>query len=129
MSRIPGLLAQAEVDEVVTGWRAMTGATREAIIVCGALTVVTLLVLVWAIFIRKRRRRHHSHHHWHHPHRGADESAETEPAQTTAADPALAPKRRKWRHRRREHRGRNPTLAETGGLPPIRKEEGSGPAP
>jgi hypothetical protein len=31
------------------------------------------------------------------------------------------PHRRKWRRRRRDHRPRNPTLAETGGLPPIRQ--------
>jgi hypothetical protein len=29
----------------------------------------------------------------------------------------------KLRHRRREHRPRNPTLAETGGLPPVRSDE------
>ena len=35
-----------------------------------------------------------------------------------------------WQHRhhRRQHRPRNPTLAETGGLPPIRKD-GSSPPP
>jgi hypothetical protein len=38
-------------------------------------------------------------------------------------DPAFAmPHRRKLRRRRRDHRPRNPTLAETGGLPPIRPD-------
>jgi hypothetical protein len=32
------------------------------------------------------------------------------------------PDRRKHRRRRRAHRPRNPTLAETGGLPPIKTE-------
>ena len=38
------------------------------------------------------------------------------------AEPGSA-RRRKFRKRRREHRGRNPTLAETGGLPPVRDQE------
>jgi hypothetical protein len=40
-------------------------------------------------------------------------------------------KRAHKRHRRRrhEHRPRNPTLAETGGLPPIRTEKPPGASP
>ena len=33
------------------------------------------------------------------------------------------------RRRRREHRPRNPTLAETGGLPPIRADKPPGDSP
>jgi hypothetical protein len=33
------------------------------------------------------------------------------------------PRKRKHRHHHRKHRALNPTLSQTGGLPPVRKEE------
>ena len=39
------------------------------------------------------------------------------------------PPETRHRRRRREHRSRNPTLAETGGLPPIRGEKPPGDSP
>jgi hypothetical protein len=78
-----------------------------------------LLALTWAVFLRKRRRRRHEHHHA--PHHS---STPAEVAETPAKEDAPAPpeKRRHRRHSRHRHRPRNPTLAETGGLPPIRPE-------
>lgn len=93
-----------------------------------AIAAVTLGAVVWAAFIRRRRRRHHhSHHHRQVP--------QTPPAPA----PAPQPRHRGWfflgRHkpRRRKLRRRpNPTLAETGGLPPLRPpapEESPSPRP
>lgn len=113
-----------ESQDVMMSWKKMEPGTREALIVSGSLLVVIFLTLVWAMFIRKpgRRRHHRHHHHSGHP-------APT-PAQTLTggdSDPAGATlRRRRWRRRRREHRPRNPTLSETGGLPPFRSE---GPTP
>ncbi len=114
-------LADADTDVIVGSWRFMDPYARGGFIVIGAIGCVTLLILFWAMFFRKngRRRRHHSHHHRH----------EQEPAPVAA--PAVAnnldapppPERHhRRRHRRHRHRSRNPTLAETGGLPPIRSE-------
>lgn len=103
-------------------WRFDDSATIEWLIILGAIGLVTLLALVWAAFFRKRNRRAHSRHHHHHP-RHSSESSEA-PGASTEADDAVP--REKRRHRRRSHhrpRPLNPTLAETGGLPPIRPEE------
>ena len=86
-------------------------------ILIGVLLLLTTLLLLWAAFIRKRRRRQRLHHYSHR------HSAGAAPAEAPNDLPAGRRKHRKWRHRRREHRPRNPTLAETGGLPPFRSDE------
>ena len=127
MSTIHSLLAaiDLELNDVVDSWKKMHETTRDAFIIFGTLAWVTLLVLLWAALIRRRRRRRHANHHRHHHSKPLDQA----PPAETGSDPTphtasagLLPKRRKWRRRRREHRPRNPTLAETGGLPPARNE-------
>ncbi len=110
-----------EMDpEAVWGpWRSMNPSLLNGLLVVGSMALVTGLALLWAIFLRKRRRRRHAHHHSH-----RHTSASIESPETPAADssPAPPPKHRKWRRSHRRHRSRNPTRAETGGLPPVRSE-------
>jgi len=69
--------------------------------------LVTALVLVaglvWAMFLRRPAR---------------DRRARF----LSDAPPSTSSGRRHRRHRRREHRPTNPTLAETGGLPPLKPD-------
>ena len=119
MNTIPVFLAAGDPQDPLAWWRLSNPAFREWLIILGAIGLVTLLVLVWAAFIRRKRRRRHSHHHHHHQ---SDRPAEL-PAASQKEDVAAPPeKRRRRRHSRHRHRPRNPTLAETGGLPPIRSE-------
>jgi len=114
------MLADETTDAVLASWRWSDPSMRERLLILGALGLVTLLIAGWAVFIRKRRRRRREHHRWHHP---SSSSAAT--AQTAEAEDASAPREKRRRRRRtgRRHRPRNPTLAETGGLPPIRPED------
>ena len=67
---------------------------------------IALVVMIWAKFFRKAGEAE-TKHHW------LQDAAEE--------DSDRGHSRRKKRKRlRREHRPRNPTLAETGGLPPSR---------
>jgi hypothetical protein len=122
MSTLPLLLAAAEAEKAESFWGFLDLSTLGGVITLGAIGLVTLLVLLWAVFLRRRRRRRHSHHHAHRP--------SSQPTETPVAlnnGDAVSP-RKKRRHRRRSdrrHRPRNPTLAETGGLPPIRPEDSS----
>ena len=75
-----------------------------------AVLAVILLAVVWAVFIRK-------------PGRGR----RRERGRLTSAPPPVESGGRSRRRRRRSER-RNPTLAETGGLPPLREEGGPGTA-
>ena len=118
MSIVPFLLASSEIEDVLAQWKALSPSARERLIIFTAIALITVSVLVWAVFLRKPRRRQHSHQHNHHHSRAParDEAAADGDDATTQPR-----KRRKWRRPRREHRPRNPTLAETGGLPPVRR--------
>ncbi len=109
-----------DFPDVIVTWKKIGPGTREGLMVFGALFLVISLVFGWAIFVRKRRRRRK--HHYHHPSKkprgdASDGSNSDEPAA-----------KRKLRRRRRDHRPRNPTLSETGGLPPIRPDGSAGPS-
>jgi hypothetical protein len=127
MSAPPGLLGEIQWGEVAQRWRTMTPATRDRVVILGALGVVTLLILFWAVFFRRKdghsRSRHRSRHR-------SSEPAANSAGQSTEGDADSGQrKRRKWRRQRREHRPLNPTLAQTGGLPPIRSGEPPQPPP
>jgi FtsZ-interacting cell division protein ZipA len=125
-STAPFWLAAVDPPDLVNKGTYISATTREWIIIFGAITLVTLVVVGWAVFVRKRKddkeHRHHKHHH-HHQQQPPQES-ESAPGEEGGSH-----RRRKWRRRRREHRPRNPTLAETGGLPPIRNQGSTGQAP
>ena len=71
-------------------------------------------VFVWAAFFRKPRRHRH-----HHPHGHSPKPLPETRSESRKAGWLLFRKRHRHRHRHREL-PRNPTLAETGGLPPVR---------
>ena len=120
-------LADAEPIDLpgAKGWPA--DARFDVFAVVGALALIVLLVLVWAVVIRKPRRRHHRHGHHHHGSRQWGMNPDAQPEAEAA--PGEKPAETRRRRRRREHRSRNPTLAETGGLPPIRAEKPPGDSP
>ncbi len=90
----------------------------EIFIVLGAMLLVGLGTFFWAAFIRrpKKRRRKYSGHH-----KGHGERLKT------GAEGIMNLVEKRRRSHRHMHRPRNPTLAETGGLPPRRESEGQTP--
>jgi hypothetical protein len=145
MSRHLFLLADVELDDLMRGAPLAHPMLHQALVVCGAVLLATLPAVVWAAFFRKRNRRRRVHHyHVHH----AQDSVNTlpapaggtgalpgVPAESGAATPrqnghhslAAFPKGSK-RRRRHGHRPLNPTLAETGGLPPVRTDRPAEPS-
>jgi hypothetical protein len=104
------LLAQVTPgDPLSSPWPNMGRATRDLTLTLGALVVLVMALLIWAVYFRKRKREFSP---WHIHHR----------SQHSVSNNGHSPERRRRRRRRREHRPRNPTLAETGGLPPARTE-------
>lgn len=98
--RVPGLMAEVikpptNVDGLDLH---MLSGVVPVVAVVGLLVVA---LLVWAIFLRHRPRN---------------------PRERLLTEEAPSSGRRRRRHRRREHRPTNPTLAETGGLPPIKSD-------
>ncbi len=125
------LLSSSEGGEGLPVFGPLNPRTGETLILLGVLSLVIVALLIWAALIRKRHGGHHHHHrhHHHHHHRHNRQPVPAEGAAApTSADP-IPDRRERRRHRRREHRPLNPTLAETGGLPPIRRPGLPGPPP
>jgi len=76
--------------------------SREVLFLLLAIALVAALLFIWAAYIRKPKRRR---------------SASNE-----IATPLPLLKKSRGRRRSRKTRRRNPTLAETGGLPPRKQE-------
>jgi len=117
MSTIPLMLANLQVEDVLVQWQGLSAGMRESLIVVGAAALVTVGVATWVVCFRKSHRRRHRHHH---SHSDSHEDVRATAAEDQEEEPSESRKRRKWRRPRRAHRLRNPTLAETGGLPPVR---------
>ena len=130
MSIFQPLLAQDLIptDVIPGAWRLMGLTLKELLLLLGALALVTLLVVLWAVYLRKRPREH-SHRHHHHRHHSHDDIESVSTSVNGDPDSTGEKRYRRKRRRRREHRPRNPTLAETGGLPPLRTERPSDPLP
>jgi hypothetical protein len=125
-------LAQADgfgIEDAIRGWRKLTPETRQGFIIFGTLLIVTAAVFVWAAFIRKRGRRRRVRLR-HHRHRSPAPAVAAGGKDSEAGNPVIhsrhRPRRRRHRHRR--DRPRNPTLAETGGLPPYHTGEPPNPS-
>jgi type VI protein secretion system component VasK len=116
MTRTPIFLAAGEMDAALASWRLTDPAMRERLLIFGAMGAVSLLVVLWAIFLRRKRKRRRKHHH------SSSPASAPELRQVPMATPEPE-KHHRHRRSRRRHRPRNPTLAETGGLPPIRPDE------
>jgi len=83
------------------------------VLILGLPLLLAVGIFIWAAFFRKRRRPHEHRHH-HSPPTGTGSSTEKKAWSSWFS--------RRRRRRRRRERGRNPTLAESGGLPPMRGE-------
>ena len=117
--------AQLDLGQAHPLFTSPGGWTWKSFILPGTLVLLTLVLVCWAAFLRKRPRQH-SHHHHHHHHRS---SGKSESPGADAGQSQDGERRRRRRRRRREHRPRNPTLAETGGLPPMRTDKPAEPLP
>jgi hypothetical protein len=101
---------QEAVEEVLRSGRPVL--SRETLLVIVAILTVAATVFVWAAFVRKR------------PKEIRSSRVIAEPGRKSGRYGSSG--RRRRRKRRPNHPdnfGRNPTLAETGGLPPPRPDE------
>ncbi len=86
--------------------------------VVGAVCLVVLVVVIWAAFIRRPKDERARHYRY-----GSSERS------TSGQRNGEAKSAGSGGRRRRRRRPRNPTLAETGGLPPRRDEAPAGDPP
>ncbi|MDQ6633073.1 MAG: hypothetical protein M3Y82_15180 [Verrucomicrobiota bacterium] len=82
----------------------------ELLIVLGVGLLLLIILLFWAAFLRKRKRRHAKSHF--------DSSSVAKKIERSEKNS----EKQRIKLRRRDHRPRNPTLSETGGLPPLKSD-------
>ena len=93
---------------------------KDVLVIIATGLALGLLLLLWARHYVKRKKHHHQH--------DRKEVSHSLPA-VSDQDDEDEPRRhgRRRRKRRRGHRPRNPTLAETGGLPTTKTEPSPNP--
>ena len=103
------LLADAVPSPSEDWWKQIAPSRNEFSLLFIAIGVIAVSALVWAVFIRKRESDRPSRYSY--PRVSGSEK------NGASNDSGSGRQRRRKRKRRR-----NPTLAETGGLPPLRSE-------
>lgn len=102
-------------DTALPRIKATGPAIRDWGILLGAILAVAAIVILWIVFSSRSRR---------HAARREDRRQRRRAFLRKTAEAELRSEKPPGRRRRRRHhRPRNPTLAETGGLPPIRGED------
>ncbi len=92
----------------------------EIFILLGALFMVVVCLVLWAMFIRKTKKRRRKHHEF----RGSySEKLKKGAGDIKELVDKHSRRRKHWRYQK------NPTLAETGGLPPRRDPDSPPPPP
>ena len=120
------LLAQAPANCLAAFGPKLMTELRNHVSLMGAFTAVILLVLLWALYVRKPERRDTNLYARY----GLRESAAGHGGVPDSGTGESGGKHyRRRRRRRRAHRPRNPTLAETRGLPPVRSQPSPPPPP
>jgi hypothetical protein len=99
--------------------------TTDSLIILGFIVVLAIALFCWAYFLRRRPTENQGAHVLvRHKHRHSHSSS---PSKSRSGNPETTSSRRVRVRRRRRQREdqlrRNPTLEETGGLPPLRPED------
>jgi hypothetical protein len=108
------LLAQVDPKELGSYWQRSNISKAGLGTLITAISFVTLLILIWAIFIRKQGGERPRRYRYPRPN--------AEPLAKTEVNGGAGSHSGRKRRRRREHRPRKPTLSQTGGLPPVRED-------
>lgn len=117
------LLAQIDLRPSTSTSKLPTLLLPDILTILGIGLGLMVVLLLWVVFVRKRKE---------------PRSSGRTAYRTGVIEEGDAPEEnsghgrhhhRRHRRRRRDHRVRNPTLSETGGLPPVRDDESSGSTP
>ncbi len=116
------LLADVDPDDLLNAQKHFFAGSSlyEVLAMCGGFALAIGISIAWAIRYSKKQKNRHGHHHRHRS------KTDRRPLNfvVTGSEASSEPRqhRRVRRRQRRPHRPMNPTLAQTGGLPPMRDE-------
>lgn len=100
---LDGIRPNSPVGGAASGW-------SDTMIILAAVLGLVILIVLWAVFIRKRSDRRYN-------------TLKVPSRRDLEQGAEQSGHRRRRRHRHKERRGRNPSLAEAGGLPPVRADQ------
>jgi hypothetical protein len=106
-------MAQADVIDSLTAKKNSSftsPSVRDTALVLGGILIVTILIFLWATYVRDPKKKSSSSRRSEDLGKKVEKTIDEEGRQKVRV-----------RRRRRSHRPRNPTLAETGGLPPEKQ--------
>jgi hypothetical protein len=106
----PRKVTPDDLKQGVSGLSRLRGTDLLVVIAVSLLLLIALVA--WAVFIRKPKNEHARTRVY--KHRPREEET----------DDGMIRKRKRHKRPRREHRQRNPTLSEAGGLPPVKSDGG-----
>ncbi|HWF19923.1 MAG TPA: hypothetical protein VG754_11680 [Verrucomicrobiae bacterium] len=120
MNHLLFFLADIDPNDILNAEQQYLNSPRlkEVLIISGTLFAAIVVAAIWAFRHVKRKKRRHRYRHHHHPHSQVEGTANEQIEKSGASQESRSSKRR-----RRTERPMNPTLAQTGGLPPIRDEK------
>ena len=111
------LIFAATLNELPEHARGSRIVASDMTLILGAIALLVAAIFVWVAFIRGPRK---------HPEVRNRKVLEAKPnPNVTVTEDGRERHRKKRREKRREHRQRNPTLDQTGGLPPPRDPQES----
>lgn len=111
-----GLLAATGGLDLPTNTKVPGLVSKDLVLILGLAALLFGGLISWIAFVRGPKK---------HPSERRPPPATPAHPRVTVTDDGRERVRKKKRSRRREHRQRNPTLAQTGGLPPPRDPEQS----
>jgi hypothetical protein len=114
---VPLLAVAQEVEDLLEQAHSPKSSLAQILIIFGSLFAVTGIIAVWLIYFRKKR--HHHEHHW--------KTRDARPGDAADSSKIAVETGNRKERRRRKQRPRNPTLAETRGLPPVREQPSNRP--
>jgi hypothetical protein len=120
----PWMLGSLDPLEATKGFGKTGGmVASDLLLILGAGFVLTIVLLIWArSYVKRSKKRERRHRH---RNRSDTGSGEVVGKPEVAGVGSSEHRHRRRRRPRRDHRGRNPTLAEAGGLPPVQGESTS----
>lgn len=116
-------LVAVAVDAEGSPYFQLSQSGKERLIILGAIFLIIVLIFFWVVAFRNPRRRHS------HRHKPATASLKRFRKEQHEDEGLRALFQRKHRRRKQRHTQRNPTLAETCGLPPARPTDAAPPPP
>src|ERR1041385_4614650 len=107
------MFMQADDPQPLSFFKNPGSSAAEVLVLIGIFVGVALVIFLWAAYARRPRKMHHVYRHLH-----PDRNGESSRRRKRSSSNGLFGRKHRRRRSHEKERPINPTLAQTGGLPP-----------